>query len=540
MEDFNNFASKDEQDSYLCGLIDICPIARKRPRKDEPEARKDHAATYSYKIRSEGIDVPICHKAFLSFHGISKNRVTRLQQSLLLTGNSPKSKQGKHNTRPRMLPDCIKYLVENHINSYQARKSHYSLRDNPHRKYLSEDLSISVMHKHFLELYRINISYKSYWSVFNTFNIHFGYPRSDTCAICDSLQQKLNAATDDESKAQYTAEQNLHLRKAEAFKTEKKKYIMKAKEGRVTCLSFDFMQNLPLPHIPSGPVYYSRQLWFHIFGVHDLSDDSVTMYRYLESEAKKGANEVTSMLLDAINNLPDNKRKDELVLISDGCPGQNKNKTMVQFLYCLVHVLKIFKRVTYLFPMRGHSYLPNDQDFGLIGNKKKKANIVTLPEHWDKVVQDARQHPSPFKLKIMTHEDFFDIRSAVEPLFLKTPKPPLKLQQVRMMLFDQHDIHVNLRKSYYGLWERHIVVNKSYKNTGNTLDIRKLYQSPPGIQPAKANNLRELIQYLENPLHRQYYESLLEGPAPNNNNQANEESNVDIDDDDNSDGCEET
>lgn len=87
---------------------------------------------------------------------------------------------------------------------------------------------------------------------------------------------------------------------------------MKAKEGIVTCISFDFMQNLPLPHIQSGPVYYSRQLWYNVFGVHDLSDDSVRVYRYLEHEAKKGPNDVTSMLLDSIKNLPDDKMHDDL------------------------------------------------------------------------------------------------------------------------------------------------------------------------------------------------------------------------------------
>lgn len=209
---------------------------------------------------------------------------------------------------------------------------------------------------------------------------------------------------------------------------------------------------------------------------------------------------------------------------------------MVQFLYCLVHVLKLFQKVTYLFPIRGHSYLPNDQDFGLIGKKKKLATKVEVPEMWDKAVKEARKHPSPFDLKVMTHEDFFDMKNAVEPLFLKTPKHPLKLHEVRMMMFEKDDKHIYLRKSYYGPWERHIVRNKNYHGDVSTLDLSKLYESPPGLKPAKKRDLLNLIQYLEDPAHRQYYELLLQDLASNAEDPTAEE-NVEIDNDDNSDGC---
>lgn len=124
------------------------------------------------------------------------------------------------------------------------------------------------------------------------------------------------------------------------------------------------MQNLPLPHIPSNLVFYSRQLWYHIFGIHNLATDEAYIYTYTEGQAKKGANDVCSMLLHFFNN--SNFTTRNLVLISDGCPGQNKNYVMLHFLFILVHVLNIFDKITYLFLVRGHSYLNNDQDFALI------------------------------------------------------------------------------------------------------------------------------------------------------------------------------
>lgn len=85
----------------------------------------------------------------------------------------------------------------------------------------------------------------------------------------------------------------------------------------------------------------------------------------------------------------------------------------------------------------------------------------------------------------------------MKTLYLRILEPLLKLEEVRLMIFDKHGIYEHLSKSCHGFWETHIVVNKSFKSSNiNTLEIRKLYQSPPGIKPAKVNNIRELIRYL--------------------------------------------
>ncbi|CAH2000018.1 unnamed protein product [Acanthoscelides obtectus] len=56
--------------------------------------------------------------------------------------------------------------------------------------------------------------------------------------------------------------------------------------------------------------------------------------------------------------------------------------------YILVHALRLFKKVTHVFSIRGHSYLPNDQDFALI-EKKKRRNSPEVPEDWDALIQEA-------------------------------------------------------------------------------------------------------------------------------------------------------
>ena len=214
----------------------------------------------------------------------------------------------------------------------------------------------------FLDEYRINVPYKLYWKIFDTFNIAFGYPRSDTCSTCDQLRVKLasDKLTSSDTQRLDTLKE-LHHRKANAFAGLKRHFKGQAKDGLATVISFDYMQNLPVPQLTTNKIFYARQLWYYVFGVHDLANKGVTMFTYHEGNAKKGQNEVTSFLFNYLTRKEDLQRK--LVLISDRCSGQNKNFVMMYFLYMLVHCLKLSDSVTYLFPVRGHSFLPNDQTF---------------------------------------------------------------------------------------------------------------------------------------------------------------------------------
>ncbi|KAJ8874192.1 hypothetical protein PR048_025034 [Dryococelus australis] len=77
----------------------------------------------------------------------------------------------------------------------------------------------------------------------------------------------------------------------------------------------------------------------------------------------------TCMFLDYIKNLREDKIID-LVSTSDECLGQNKNRTIMQFLYYLVHVLKLYCKTSYTFLFGGHTYMPNDRDFSLISQRE--------------------------------------------------------------------------------------------------------------------------------------------------------------------------
>ena len=53
----------------------------------------------------------------------------------------------------------------------------------------------------------------------------------------------------------------------------------------------------------------------------------------------------------------------------------------------------------------GHSYLPNDRDFGSIEIARNKTAHIYVPEDWERVVRQAR-HKNPFQVIKMKPEDF--------------------------------------------------------------------------------------------------------------------------------------
>lgn len=125
-------------------------------------------------------------------------------------------------------------------------------------------------------------------------------------------------------------------------------------------LCFDFEKNLPLPVTNAQDEYYCSQLWFHVFGIHNLKTHKATMYLYTENYALKGPNEVLSCLWDYIdvNKTP---AQVKLRLFCDNTFSQNKNRFLFTFLdqLCKKHT---FCRIEIMYPIPGHSMMPIDSD----------------------------------------------------------------------------------------------------------------------------------------------------------------------------------
>ena len=78
---------------------------------------------------------------------------------------------------------------------------------------------------------------------------------------------------------------------------------------------------------------------------------------------------------------------------------------MLRLLSDLPHLKYIIHR----FPEPGHSFLPNDRDFGQIEKSIKKKAAIYVPAEYVEIMKKARKSPSPFDVVDMTTSDFVDV-----------------------------------------------------------------------------------------------------------------------------------
>ena len=88
-----------------------------------------------------------------------------------------------------------------------------------------------------------------YRKIFNEeYNPSFGYPRSNTCETCDLLNVTIQASKTDTEREEATSELAKHQEKASQGYSALQTDAKASKDVRdKTLLTFDLMQNLPVP-----------------------------------------------------------------------------------------------------------------------------------------------------------------------------------------------------------------------------------------------------------------------------------------------------
>jgi len=221
------------------------------------------------------------------------------------------------------------------------------------------------------------------------YNLRIGRPQIDTCCKCEELNIKIKSASlGDAAKRAAIVELLVHKRRSKKFYTSLKESVDECKNrDDLMALSFDFMQNVHLPEVPVQDLFYLTQLNVNIFGIHNLKTGKAIYYIYHEGIAKKGPNEVCSFLLDYVDNYVP-KSVQQLRLYSDNCPGQNKHHPIIRMCMALTETGR-FATVEQFYPVRGHSFLPNDRDFGLIKKKLRRHDRVFSVHQYTEMIASA-------------------------------------------------------------------------------------------------------------------------------------------------------
>lgn len=212
--------------------------------------------------------------------------------------------------------------------------------------------------------------------------------RSDVCALCDSLRQKVSLARTEEETKKAMENLTSHMDTANTEREYYKTAIANsaADDATFSHHTFDFAQQLELPtHTREvGPLYFKVKYRVQLHGIVEESQHQQWNFLYgehqtigLDGKKAHGPNSVLSMLHYYLAK--NTSVKCRLHLHADNCVGQNKNKTVLAYLAwrCAVG---LSDEVTLSFMRVGHTRCAVDGYFGLIKQKWRNSENNTMED----------------------------------------------------------------------------------------------------------------------------------------------------------------
>ena len=336
-------------------------------------------------------------------------------------------------------------------------------------------------------------------------------PKSDTCKTCDAFNVSVNAGEDPEKKQALTAEWELHKCKAERAYHQLQEDTASCKAScDVDMITFDLEQTLPTPSLTTNVVFYKTQLWTYNLGIHSCKDGRATMHMWDESTASRGSEEVGSCLMKYLRESPFGGK--HLVCYSDSCGGQNRNV----FILCLwLHVVSSpdfsYEIIDHKVMVSGHSYLPNDRDFGVVEIAKRCCQQIYVPKDWFDLVARARRS-NPFMVREMQLKDFVNIKNLKSFIVnRKVNTSGEKVEWLNIHCFRVEKSEELTFKYRYTLndmepWKT-VDLNPKRRGRPSNIGNAKLVPLRSTKRSAKLDDLLSLLSYVP-PVHHDFYRSL--------------------------------
>lgn len=247
---------------------------------------------------------------------------------------------------------------------------------------------------------------------------------------------------------------------------------------------------------------------FLVSGIHDLSKNTAIMYVWNESIASRGPQEIGSCLMHYCKNFVKEKK---LIMYSDQCVGQNRNIKMALICDFITNSKEFtVTQIDHKFLVSGHSYLPCDQDFGVIEKAKKFHKDIYIPNHWTTVIKSARKR-NPFQTIEMTKNDFLSSSKLENAITNRkicedgTKIQWLKIQWLKYTSEIRQQFEFKYSNSKEVLFYRINVAKRKVHDPVDSLDL--LYPNGRAIEKKKKQDLVELLPYIP-PIYHSFYNDL--------------------------------
>lgn len=277
------------------------------------EGRRQFTFVYNFN------EIPVCKPFFLKTLNISDTVIMNLKKKTRKDDNIGVDGRGKHVNHIKTSGETL-MNIKNHILRFPRVESHYC-RKSSTVQYLPADLNLQKMFEFFeKENPETTVKISTYRRVFKTFKLSFHKPKKDLCNFCT----KYKNSTENE-KTLLNDQMNEHMQNKEDSRAEKQR-DKEAAEADLTLkvYTYDLQAVLSSPRAEESSFYYSRKFATYNLTLYDLATGAGFCYLWHETNGKRGADEVASILYKHLQNLPGNV--DKVILYSDCCGGQNRNR----------------------------------------------------------------------------------------------------------------------------------------------------------------------------------------------------------------------
>ncbi|CAK1590334.1 unnamed protein product [Parnassius mnemosyne] len=463
------------------------------------EPRKPNSSFY---FIIDGKEVRVCRTFLLNTLVIGEKTLRNVIDSVSIHALSVSftDKRGKHGKHCKLTDEEIQ-SVHDHINSIPRTESHY-LRANTTREYIDGSLTIAELHRSYKRLRqeagRPAVNYDAYHRIFNTdFNLGLFAPRKDQCDECEGYKNAVD-------KEPLMDKHKLHLEEKSLARLELEKDIEQSKQidsNNIVAI-FDLQAVLPSPIGQSSAFFYKSKINCYNFTVSNINDDTTLCFFWHEGLAKRGANEIGTCIYKFLEELSHKQRDKDIILYSDNCCGQQKNKFVFGMYYYAVNTLPI-KSITQKFLIIGHTQNKADSVHSVIEKnikRAKKAGPIYSPVEYISLIRNAKKSGDKFIVKEMNFDLFFDLKLLADEVNLNLNKDiernNVKLSEMKAIKFTKRSETYQFRNSY-----KSVVWTKANVKIGRTanrkqlkdITLNVLYTEKLPIPNRKKEDIRQLI-----------------------------------------------
>lgn len=160
-------------------------------------------------------------------------------------------------------------------------------------------------------------------------------------------------------------------------------------------MSFDLQKVLNTPYGDGMllRVFYARKM--SVFNADGTRN--VFCYYWDESQGKRGANEMATMLNKYIKTLDERGHIRRLLVYCDCCPGQNCNKIVLAMIHETLQRCQTIQSIQINYLLTGHTYMTVDSTHPTIENSVKNT-IIWAPSQWYTVFQKVKDNIKDYQL----------------------------------------------------------------------------------------------------------------------------------------------